>query len=140
MASKRVMAMILAWLLMSQPVLSAALTDITAHGDHNHSSGHHHDHHGTEVGAHHDHHEEKGHHHEDGHQDHQHAYPSPVKASTHDCGPCVNGDMNHCQCGAVVHASEFSTFRNYAFFPSKLLYTHILAAHRQSLFRPPIFA
>ncbi|MFL0802733.1 MAG: hypothetical protein K6L81_03385 [Agarilytica sp.] len=141
MATRRISAIVLAWLLMSQPVLSVALTNLAAHDEvvHDHSSAHHDDHHRTHFS---DHHEEKVDHHEHEafHQGRQDAHHSLMKATPHDCGPCVNGDMNHCQCGAVVQPNAFTAFRYYVFSPYKLLYTHILAAHRESLFRPPIFA
>ncbi|MFL0799446.1 MAG: hypothetical protein K6L80_03275 [Agarilytica sp.] len=143
MATRRISAIVLAWLLMSQPVLSVALTNLAAHEDagHDHSSAHH-DHHGTHSGAHHEEHDGKVDHHEHKvvHQARQDAQHSLMKATPHDCGPCVNGDMSHCQCGVVVQPSDLTAFRNYAFSPYKLLYTHILAAYRESLFRPPIFA
>ena len=117
----RVKVILLVWVLLFQPMLSLASN---AEAEHEHSAEHQHvaqnDHHASD--AHHDH-------------------PESVNPmATHDCGPCVNGDMSHCQCGAVL-PSIISTI--YLDSPSRdtlSLYRNILAAHSLSLIRPPIFS
>lgn len=122
----RVKVILLVWVLLFQPMLSLASN---AEAEHDHSQ---HDH-----SAEHQHVAQNDHHASDAHHDH----PESVKPmATHDCGPCVNGDMSHCQCGAVLPSIISTIYLDSSSRDTQSLYQNILAAHNQSLIRPPILA
>ena len=126
----RVKALLLVGVLIFQPMLSLVSSAEMEHdhSQHDHSAEQHHN-----VVA--------DHRASDAHHDHDHSHPELAKAMAgHDCGPCLNGDMSHCQCSAVVppavHAFSFYSLP----LDALPLYRNILAAHSQSLIRPPIIA
>ncbi len=127
----RVKVILLVWVLLFQPMLSLASN---AEAEHDHSQ---HDHSQHDHSAEHQHVAQNDHHASDAHHDH----PESVKPmATHDCGPCVNGDMSHCQCGAVLPSIISTIYLDSSSRDTQSLYQNILAAHNQSLIRPPILA
>ena len=122
----RVKAILLVGVLLLQPMLSLASNAETEH-----------DHSQHEHSAEHQHVAQNDHHASDAHHDHSES----VKAmTTHDCGPCLNGDMSHCQCGAIFPSTVSTLFIVTSSRDTQSLYRNILAAHSQSLIRPPIIA
>ena len=136
MAGKRFKAIMLVWVLLSQPLLSLAFSSSSTGDSHDHSS---HDHSSIEHDA-----VQAV---SDTHLDidtdeasaHEHHTATKVM-STNDCGPCLNGDMSHCQCHAVTHMGLGVMLKSFSVFEPTVHYTYVLAAHDQSLIRPPIFA
>ncbi len=124
--------------LLSQPLLSFSLSNASADGSRSHDHRTH-DHSLTQaesilVVA-------DNHHAADAHSGHEHKDHSAQKSmSTHDCGPCLNGDMSHCQCSAISQISHLFAFRSYSQSELSVSHSSLLAAHQQLLFRPPIFA
>ncbi len=152
MKAKRCKVIVLVGVLLSQPLLALTLPSASAHGaldssTHDHSS---HDHSSYDHSS--DDHApiqhdtvpvvlDNHHHAVDAHSGAEHAHHGSTKTiSTHDCGPCLNGDMNHCQCSAIMEIDLLFVFRNHCQLAFSGFYRSILAAHRQSFFRPPIFA
>ena len=108
--------------LFTQPLLSFALPKASPDGMHGHDHSSHD--HGHAMGS-----------------EPEHSHHSSTKTmSTHNCGPCLNGDMSHCQCHAVTQICTLLVFRSYSQLEPIGYYDSVLAAHRQSLYRPPIFA
>lgn len=136
MPGKQFKAIMLVWVLLSQPLLSLAFTSSSTSGIHDHSS---HDHFSVEhnafrvvPGTHHD---------ITTHTESIHEHHTSTKVmSMHNCGPCLNGDMSHCQCHVVMHMELLIAIGNYSVFEPVGYYAGVLAAHDQSLIRPPIFA
>jgi len=136
MTSKRFKAIVLVWVLLSQPLLSLAFACSPASDSHDHSS---HDHASIEnnLGQM----VQEKHHSIDTHETSAHDHHAATKVmSTHDCGPCLYGDMSHCQCHAVTHMGLGVMLKSFSDFEPTVHYTYVLAAHDQSLIRPPIFA
>ncbi|BCD98690.1 hypothetical protein [Marinagarivorans cellulosilyticus] len=136
MTSKRFKAIVLVWVLLSQPLLSLAFACSPANDSHDHSS---HDHASIEnnLGQM----VQEKHHSIDTHETSAHDHHAATKVmSTHDCSPCLNGDMSHCQCHAVTHMGLGVMLKSFSVFEPTAHYTYVLAAHDQSLIRPPIFA
>ena len=132
----RVKALLLVGVLIFQPMLSLVSS---AEMDHDHSQ---HDHsaqqHHNVVAEHHARDSQDNHNHN---HNHDHGHPELAKAMAgHDCGPCLNGDMSHCQCGAVVPPVGFAFSLPLLLRDTLSLYRNVLAAHSQSLIRPPIIA
>lgn len=122
----RVKAKLLVWVLLFQPMLSLASSTEMEH-----------DHSQHEYSVQHQHVTQDDHHASEAHNDHS----APIKTmATHDCGPCVNGDMSHCQCGAVLPSITSTVYLDSSSRDTLSLYRNILAAHSQSLIRPPILA
>ncbi len=111
--------------LLTQPLLSFALSNVSSDGMHGHDHSSH-DH-------------SASHHAMDSEAEHGH-HSATKTMSTHNCGPCLNGDMSHCQCHGVTQIGNFLVFRSYSQLEFFSLYDSVLAAHRQSIYRPPIFA
>ena len=126
----RVKALLLVAVLIFQPMLSLVSS---AEMDHDHSQ---HDHSAQQY-----HNVVAEHHTSDSRDKHDHGHSSSAKAMAgHDCGPCLNGDMSHCQCGAVVPPVGFAFSLPLLLRDTLSLYRNVLAAHSQSLIRPPIIA
>lgn len=58
---------------------------------------------------------------------------------THDCGPCINGDILHCQCSAAVQMRiDTIVISSYSSENVPVHCLPALDAHTTSIFRPPI--
>ncbi len=130
MKFSRVKALLLVGVLIFQPMLSLASSAEMEHdhSQHDHSAEQHHN-----VVA--------DHRASDARHEHDHSHPELAKAMAgHDCGPCLNGDMSHCQCGAIVPPVGYSFSLPSLLRDAQPRYRNILAAHSQPLIRPPIIA